>query len=81
MAAHLESRRRLRQRAEEESDQRPLTPLALMSALARVLPDDVAVIEEAVTTTNTYFERLGALRNTTGQRLTPKPRSRLYDSL
>jgi benzoylformate decarboxylase len=38
----------------------------LMSALARVLPEDVAVIEEAVTTTNTYFERLGALRNTTG---------------
>ena len=27
---------------------------------------DVAVIEEAVTTTNTTFERLGALKNTTG---------------
>jgi benzoylformate decarboxylase len=37
-----------------------------MSSLARVLPDDVAVIEEAVTTTNTYFERLGALKNTSG---------------
>ncbi len=37
-----------------------------MSSLARVLPTNVAVIEEAVTTTNTYFERLGALKNTTG---------------
>ncbi len=65
-AAHLEARRRLWQRAEEESAIRPLTPLGLMSALARILSRDVAVIEEAVTTTNTYFERLGALRNTTG---------------
>ena len=31
-----------------------------------MLPDDVAVVEEAVTTTNTTFERLGALRNTSG---------------
>lgn len=65
-AAHLEVRRQLWHRAEVESSQRPPTPLGFMSALARVLPADVAVIEEAVTTTNTYFERLGALRNTTG---------------
>ena len=37
-----------------------------MGTLARILPDDVAVIEEAVTTTNTTFERLGVLKNTTG---------------
>jgi benzoylformate decarboxylase len=37
-----------------------------MHALARVLPDDAAVIEEAVTTTNTTLERLGAIKNTTG---------------
>ena len=43
-----------------------MTPLALMGAIARVLPEDVAVVEEAVTTTNTYLERLGALRNATG---------------
>jgi benzoylformate decarboxylase len=30
------------------------------------LPADVAVVEEAVTTTNTTFERLGMLKNTTG---------------
>ena len=65
-AVHAERRRNLWQRAEQEVGQRPLTPLGLMSSLARILPDDVAVIEEAVTTTNTYFERLGALRNTTG---------------
>ena len=49
-----------------ERELRPLTPLGLMGALARVLPADVAVIEEAVTTTNTTFERLGVLKNTTG---------------
>jgi benzoylformate decarboxylase len=45
---------------------RPLTPLTLMSSVARILPADVAVVEEAVTTTGTYLERLAALKNTTG---------------
>ncbi|HEV3023458.1 MAG TPA: thiamine pyrophosphate-binding protein, partial [Pirellulales bacterium] len=58
-AAHKERRQKLVLRAEQEAGQRPLTPLGFMSALARILPSDVAVIEEAVTTTNTYFERLG----------------------
>jgi benzoylformate decarboxylase len=31
-----------------------------------VLPDNVAVIEEAVTSTSTMFERLAALKNTSG---------------
>jgi benzoylformate decarboxylase len=44
-------------------DQRPLAPAAFMEAIARALPPDVAVIEEAVTTTNTMLERLGALNN------------------
>jgi benzoylformate decarboxylase len=44
----------------------PLTPLGLMGSLARILPRDVAIVEEAVTTTNTAFERLGALANTNG---------------
>jgi benzoylformate decarboxylase len=65
-AAHDEQRQALTQRAQQEAAQRPLTPLSFMSALGRILPDDVAVIEEAVTTTNTYFERLGLLRNTSG---------------
>lgn len=61
-----QSRTALEQCIAAERDFRPLTPLGLMSSLARILPDDVAVIEEAVTTTNTTFERLGALKNTTG---------------
>ncbi len=40
--------------------------MTFMGALARVLPPNVSVIEEAVTTTNTALERLGALKNTSG---------------
>jgi benzoylformate decarboxylase len=64
--AHDKTRRALQERIEAQRSQRPMTPLCLMGAIARVLPDDIAVIEEAVTTTNTTLERLGALRNTTG---------------
>jgi benzoylformate decarboxylase len=60
------ARERLRQQIEADRHHRPLTPLGLMGALARILPPDVAVVEEAVTTTNTTFERLGVLKNTTG---------------
>lgn len=66
VARHVAARELLQTQIEEQRGLRPLTPLGLMGALARILPDDVAVIEEAVTTTNTTFERLGALKNTTG---------------
>ena len=49
-----------------EQQERPMTPLTLMDALARAIPDDVAIVEEAVTTTGTTLERLGALKNTSG---------------
>ena len=49
-----------------ERNQRPLSAAAFMEAVARALPPDVAVVEEAVTTTNTMLERLGALKNTSG---------------
>lgn len=65
-AAHCAARERLLRQAEAQRDRRPMTPLAAMSALSGILPKNVAVIEEAVTTTNTTFERLGALKNTTG---------------
>jgi benzoylformate decarboxylase len=65
-AHHAAAREKLKSRIAADRDERPLTPLALMGALANILPPDVAVIEEAVTTTNTTFERLGALKNTTG---------------
>jgi benzoylformate decarboxylase len=45
---------------------RPMTPLVFMEALARVLPADVAVVEEAITTHQNVFERLGVLRDPRG---------------
>jgi benzoylformate decarboxylase len=65
-ATHLSARDRLARQAEAERAERPMTPLTAMSALAKILPDNIAVIEEAVTTTNTTFERLGALKSPTG---------------
>ncbi|MCI0357798.1 MAG: thiamine pyrophosphate-dependent enzyme [Planctomycetaceae bacterium] len=66
VARHDAAREALKKKVEAHRDIRPLSPLGLMGALAKVLPDNVAVIEEAVTTTNTTFERLGVLKNTTG---------------
>ncbi|MCE9526222.1 MAG: thiamine pyrophosphate-binding protein [Planctomycetales bacterium] len=63
---HSTVREKFRAEVESQRGIRPLTPLGLMGALADILPPDVAVIEEAVTTTNTTFERLGVLKNTTG---------------
>jgi benzoylformate decarboxylase len=63
---HAAAKEKLRQRVLSERPKRPITPLGLMGVLAEILPPDVAVIEEAVTTTNTTFERLGVLKNTSG---------------
>ncbi|HEY2410935.1 MAG TPA: thiamine pyrophosphate-binding protein [Pirellulaceae bacterium] len=63
---HEAARAALKKKIVEHRDRRPMTPLGLMGALAEVLPPDIAVIEEAVTTTNTTFERLGVLKNTSG---------------
>ena len=63
---HHDVRDKLRAAIASKRDVRPMTPGVLMESLARVLPDNVAVIEEAVTTTNTSFQRLGALKNTDG---------------
>jgi benzoylformate decarboxylase len=60
------ARESLRREAQSQRDVRPLTPLAMLDSLARVLPDDVAVIEEAPTTTGAFFERAGVLKNTDG---------------
>lgn len=64
--AHTVSQEQLRQQIAAQTEARPMTPLTFMNALARVLPGDVAVVEEAVTTTGTTLERLGALKNTSG---------------
>lgn len=63
---HSADRKQLKQKIVAQQDQRPMTPLTLMGAIAEVLPPDIVVVEEAVTTTNTTFERLGAIQNTTG---------------
>ncbi|HUT12243.1 MAG TPA: thiamine pyrophosphate-dependent enzyme, partial [Thermoguttaceae bacterium] len=64
---HARQREALRREAAGQFDVRPLTPMCLMESLARILPRDVAVIEEAPTTTmGCYFERAGALKNTSG---------------
>jgi benzoylformate decarboxylase len=65
-AKHREIQARLRESIAARSGERPMPGGVLMESLSRVLPDDVAVIEEAVTTTNTTFQRLGALKNTSG---------------
>jgi benzoylformate decarboxylase len=49
-----------------QMDRRPMTALAFMGALCRVLPPDSAVVEEAVTTHQNLLERLGVLQDPTG---------------
>jgi benzoylformate decarboxylase len=49
-----------------QRDQRPMTSLTFMGALARVLPPNTAVVEEAVTTHRNVLERLGVLRDPSG---------------
>ncbi|MCC7087030.1 MAG: hypothetical protein IT427_18680 [Pirellulales bacterium] len=65
-AEHAAARKQLRREIDAERALRPMTPLVFMDAVARSLPPDVVVVEEAVTTTNTTLERLGALKNTDG---------------
>ena len=66
--AELVDRRRRAQRQLEQDigsqrNARPLAPLNLMHCLARSLPSDVAVVEEAITTHQNVFERLGVLHD------------------
>lgn len=65
-ATHAAAREKLKTQIAAEAAARPMTPVTLMHAVARAIPQNVAVIEEAVTTTGTTLERLGALRNTSG---------------
>jgi benzoylformate decarboxylase len=53
----------LASRIEAEKASRPMTPLAMMGAVARVLPPNAAVVEEATTTTNGALERLGVIHD------------------
>ncbi len=57
---------KLRDQIATQRGERPMMPGVLMESLSRVLPANVAVVEEAVTTTGSLFQRLGALKNTSG---------------
>jgi len=63
---HATQRARLVEQIEWERADSPMTPLVLMEAIARVLPDNVGLVEEAVTTTNNTLERLGAIKDPQG---------------
>lgn len=49
-----------------QRDQRPMTSLTFMEALSRMLPSNVVVVEEAVTTHNNLLEKLGVLKDPSG---------------
>lgn len=65
-AARQAARAGLTAKIAEGRNQRPMTPLTLMAAIARVLPARAAVVEEAVTTTGNALERLGVLKDPAG---------------
>jgi benzoylformate decarboxylase len=54
---------RLRGEIANEKGQKPMTPRVLMQSLAQALPPNVAVVEEAITTHQNIFERLGVLKD------------------
>lgn len=60
------ARDKLQSKIQSESSNRPMTPLSLMAAVAKVLPSNAAVVEEAVTTTSGTLERLGGITDPTG---------------
>ena len=67
---HENDRLHFRKEVEAEKERcqtaRPMSSLALMGAVSDALPPNSAVIEAAVTTTNTTLERLGTLDNVSG---------------
>ncbi len=64
--ARRAAREALQTKIAAERGRRPMTPLTLMAALAKVLPANAAVVEEAVTTTNATLESLGVLKDPAG---------------
>jgi benzoylformate decarboxylase len=58
---HMERRRKLVDQCCEQLTRSPLTAQALMYALSQALPPNTAVVEEAITTHQNLFERLGVI--------------------
>ncbi len=65
-ARRAAERQKLLAEIDAQWDRRPMTPMAFMGALCRVLPPDVAVVEEAVTTHGNVLETLGVFGDPTG---------------
>ena len=65
-AKHYEILEALRARIESEHEARPMTPSTLMNVIGGVLPENIAVVEEAVTTTDFLLQRLGILKHADG---------------
>lgn len=63
ISLHAEEGAKLTRQIEAERSSRPMTSRVLMQSLARVLPAEIAVVEEAITTHHNLFERLGMLRD------------------
>src|SRR5262249_18695933 len=53
----------LRERIQADRDQRPMRPLVLMETIGRSLPENIAFVDEAVTTSQFYLERMRILRD------------------
>lgn len=62
----LAEREALLQLADEQRETRPMTPLTLLAAVARVLPANAAIVQEAITTVGTTLEQLGAIKDPAG---------------
>jgi len=67
VARRLKEREALIKEIDDQKNKRPMTALTLMGAVARVLPSNTAVVLEAVTTDNGSLEKLGVLKDPTGQ--------------
>jgi benzoylformate decarboxylase len=65
-ARRTDERQTLLAEMEAQWDRRPMTPMAFMGALCRVLPPHVAVVEEAVTSHGNLLETLGVFGDPTG---------------
>jgi benzoylformate decarboxylase len=55
-----------RAKIEQQASSRPMTSRTLMAALARVLPRDVAIVQEAPTSHHNVLEKLGAIPDPAG---------------
>lgn len=62
----LQEQTQLRRDIDAASSARPLPALGMMGALARVLPANVAIVEEAITSHRNVLERLGVLQDARG---------------